>query len=417
MLALAVTWYGDILIAAGAIATLGAAVGYLTGWGRAAAHAVIAIGRRRASGETVEQKSVPAEPDPGQVNVLDAIYGQARATGRRPLFRDLDKQLDLVGVKLRPLAESMPPGLLLPDVAPRGGSFRENDELMVTREGLRYCEDRDQALDLLGRSLAYLARREKPFIPTGDEPRLEVTSEQISGALGLSGTQVALTRLLLYEYEHQAWTSISGDGESGWSMTVEAEYVRRFRGVRDGAQYLRAREGESFEHQLDEEEAIPRFTLICDPPSSLALDSEPTVMRVENRGPSDTFEATVVEITCATQPPTPWHIRWRGIETETKEILTGAHWVLEIARDDALHGAQQADWTPGFVFLQPAGREVFVAAAGLGSTGARYGLPMRVRIRVTPRSQPERFIENVVTLQLTERGRMVLWDRHRVPIH
>jgi hypothetical protein len=106
----------------------------------------------------------------------------------------------------------------------------------------------------------------------------------MSDALGLSAAQAALARLLLYEYEWPAWTSISGDGESAWSITVEAEYVRRFRGVRNGAQYQRAREGESFEHQFDEEEAIPRFTLICDPPSSLALDSQLVVMTVENHG-------------------------------------------------------------------------------------------------------------------------------------
>jgi hypothetical protein len=58
-----------------------------------------------------------------------------------------------------------------------------------------------------------------------------------------------------------------------------------------------------------------------------------------------------VKITSASQAPTPWHIRWRGTNTETKEILTAAHWVLEIARDDALHGAQEGNWTPGFVFL------------------------------------------------------------------
>jgi hypothetical protein len=51
---------------------------------------------------------------------------------------------------------------------------------------------------------------------------------------------------------------------------------------------------------------------------------------------------------------------------------------------------------------------------GPSAVGARYGLPMRMRIRVTPRSQPQRALETVVTLQITERGLNVLWDRHRV---
>jgi hypothetical protein len=195
---------------------------------------------------------------------------------------------------------------------------------------------------------------------------------------------------------------------------VACEYIRRFRGVRNGNQYLRAREGESFAHQLDAEEALPSFTLICNPPSSPRLDGEPLVIRLENDGPSETFEATIVEITTSEPAPTPWHVRWRGSAEQTKEILTGGHWVLEIAREDALHGAHEGQWTPGFLFLKPHDEEVFVAHAGLGTGGARYGLPMRVRIRVTPRSQPQYSLENVVTLQITEQGVNVLWDRHLV---
>jgi hypothetical protein len=88
--------------------------------------------------------------------------------------------------------------------------------------------------------------------------------------------------------------------------------------------------------------------------------------------------------------------------------------VLEIARDDALRGMTESNLTPGFIFLQPEGRELFVAQTGPSAIGARYGLPMRVRIRVTPRSQAERSLETVVTLQITEQGRTVLWDALRV---
>jgi hypothetical protein len=138
------------------------------------------------------------------------------------------------------------------------------------------------------------------------------------------------------------------------------------------------------------------------------------VLRVENPGPPETFEATVVEITGAEQAPTPWHVRWRGSADQRQEIVSGGHWVLEIARDDAVHGASENNWTPGFVFLQANDKEVFVAPSGLGTTGSRYGTPMRVKLRVTPRSQPQRSLENVVALQITEQGRQVLWDRWRV---
>jgi hypothetical protein len=354
-----------------------------------------------------------SEPSEEQRRVLDAVHEHFRASGRRVAFSELDKQLDLQGIALRPLAESMPPGLLLPVVASRGGFYRGSDELMVTREGLRYCTRGAEALDLLACGLAYLAKREKPFVPSASERELLVTSAQAASALHLTESELRQLLAMLHEYEHQVCPRSSSDDTGAWEIAVACEYVRRFRGIRDGDQYLRAREGESFAHQLDTEEAIPRFTLIGQQPSSLALDSEPVVMRVENQGPTESFEATVEEITCAQQPPTPWHVRWRGVPEQSQEISSGGHWVLEIAHDDALHGAEKGPWTPGFVFLQPHDREVFVAHT-LGSGDARYGLPMRVKIRVTPRSDPQRSLENVVTLQITMQGRGVLWDRMRV---
>jgi hypothetical protein len=353
------------------------------------------------------------EPSEEQRRVLDAVYEHFRSSGRRVLFSELDKQFDLQGVALRPLAEAMPPGRLLPVVASRGGFYRDSDELMVTREGLRYCTQGAEALDLLARGLAYLAKREKPFVPSASERELLVSSAQAASALHLTASELRQLLAMLHEYEHQVCPRSTSDDTGAWEIAVGCEYVRRFRGIRDGDQYLRALEGESFAHQLDAEDAIPRFTLIGQQPASMKLDAEPVVMRVENQGPTETFEATVEEITCAERPPTPWHVRWRGVPQQSQEISSGGHWVLEIARDDALHGADQGALTPGFVFLQPDNGEVFVANT-LGSGEARYGLPMRVKIRVTPRSDPQRSLENVVTLQITMQGRNVLWDRMRV---
>jgi hypothetical protein len=357
--------------------------------------------------------SALTQPSDEQVRVLNALFDHLWARGERVTFRELDKQLDIEGLELRPLAESMPPGLMLPVVASRGGFFRDDDQMMVARDGLPYCEHGSEALDLLGRALAYLAKREKPFVPTATERDLRITSQEMAHAVGLTVVELKRVRLIFEEYEWQARTSMGGDDQE-WSVTVACEYVRRFRGVRDGDQYLRALSGESFAHQLDAEEAQPRFTLICNPPSSRSLGDDPIVLRVENQGPSEAFEATVVEITTSEPAPTPWHVRWRGSTEHAQEILTGGHWVLELARQDALRGAEEGSWTPGFVFLQPQQREVFVAHTGLGSTGARYGLPMRVKVRVTPRSRPERSLENVISLQITEQGLNVLWDRHTV---
>lgn len=410
---LAVSWYKDVLIAAGAIVTIGAAVGYLTSWGRGVLRGALALRSRRAQRQAVAPAT--AEPSPAQVRILNAVHEHFRTYGRRAVFRELDKQLDLQGVKLRPLAESMPRGLLLPNVASRGGFFRDDDELVVTREGLRHCDRGQEALDLLARSLAYLAKREKPFVPTTAEPELMVTDVEIGKDLRLTPTQLEQVWLMIDDYEWQAYTRSSRAENGSWDVSVKLEHVRRFRGIRDGEQYLRVIAGESFEHQLNAEEAVPRFTLICDIPESLDLDSDPVELRIENDGPSDTFEATVLEVTNALQAPSPWHIRWHGTADQTKEILSDAHWVLDIARGDPLH-MSDGHWTPSFVFLQPNDMEVLVTPKGLGATPSRYGLPMRVKIRVTPRSQPQRFLENVVTLWFTGQGRHVLWDQHRVPL-
>jgi hypothetical protein len=360
------------------------------------------------------QDTQHADPSAEQRRVLNAVHEHLREGGRRPTFRELDKLLDLDGLALRPLAESMPAGLLLPVVASRGGMFRDEDELMVTREGLRYCEHGAEELDLLARSVAYLAKREKPFVPSDAQRELKVTSDELGPALGLTATELQQVRLMLQEYEWQASTSAGSQDRGPWWVTVACEYVRRFRGVRDGDQYLRALSGESFAGQLEADEALARFALIGETPSSSGLDGHPILLRVENHGPSETFEAAVVEITNAPHAPTPWHVRWRGETQQGKEILGGGHWVLEIARDDSLHGLKENAPTPGFLFPQPGDRELFLAQTGPSVVGARYGLPLRVRIRVTPRAQPQRSLETVVTLQISERGLGVLWDRLRV---
>jgi hypothetical protein len=58
---------------------------------------------------------------------------------------------------------------------------------------------------------------------------------------------------MLNEYEWPARRGLGRAPNGEWNVTVDAENVRRFRGIRNGGEYLRARAGESFEHQLDAE--------------------------------------------------------------------------------------------------------------------------------------------------------------------
>lgn len=76
---------------------------------------------------------------------------------------------------------------------------------MVTLEGIRYCDGGNEAVDLIARVLAYMARREKAFMPTDDQPDLTVRSEEVRQALGLSSLQVAQARHLLDMFEPHVW--------------------------------------------------------------------------------------------------------------------------------------------------------------------------------------------------------------------
>jgi len=411
---LGLVWYDDVLIAAGVIATLGGAYTALKVWGKDLASAF-----RSLRGIAHRRRSLPdpagrQEPTQEQVRVLNTVYEYFLDNAKRAPFRMLDKQLDLQGIKLRPLAESMPPGLLSPDVSRRGGFYRDEDDLLVTVEGLRYCIEGKEALDLFARALAYMAKREKPFVPSGAVSELLLSGPEFRQELRLTPQELEQLWLMLNEYEWHARRGLGRAPDGEWHVVVDTENVRPFRGIRNGDEYLRARAGESFEHQLDAEEAVVRFTLIADTPS-FELDGSLVTLTVENEGPGDEFEATVGLVTNARQAQTPWYVRWRGTNQQSKEILTGGHWVLEICRDDSTHGYDEKNYTPGWVFLLPDG-EMFVAPDGLGVLGMPYGYPMRVTIRVTPRSQPQRALEDTVTVQITQQGKQVLWDYHRVPL-
>ncbi len=251
--ALGLVWYGKALIAAGVIATLGGAYTALEIWGQDLAAAL-----RSFRGIADRHRSLPApegrqEPTREQVRVLNAIYEYFRDNAKRAPFRMLDKQLDLQGLKLRPHLESMPSGLLFPDVRQRGGFFRDDDDLLVTVDGLPYCAGGTEALDLFAWALGYMAKCEKPFIPSGAVPELVISGREFQQELRLTPQQLEQLWLMLNEYEWSARRGLGRAPNGEWNVTVDAEKVRRFRGIRNGGEYLRARAGESFEHQLDAE--------------------------------------------------------------------------------------------------------------------------------------------------------------------
>jgi hypothetical protein len=254
MTVLALTWHGyytALLAGASLIGVVGGALAYLTAWGRSTYDLARRLWRRRQV--KPRDHAHPKELTPEQVRVLNAVYDYFLEHGKPAPFWAIDKLLDREGLLLRPHAESMPHGLLMPDVARRGGFFRPEDELMVTVDGLRYCEGGMATLDLLARVLAFMAKLEKAFMPTSSEPKLVVKAAEVKKELGLSPVELEQAYLLIDQFESRTWTNATPGTNEGWSITLNLEGVRRFRGIRDGAEYLLARAGaQSFAHRLEE---------------------------------------------------------------------------------------------------------------------------------------------------------------------
>jgi hypothetical protein len=420
MTVLAIAWHGyytALLAVAGLIGVIGAAVAYLTAWGRSIYDLARRLWHRHQA--KAHDHEHPEEPTAEQVRVLNAVYQYFLEHGKPAPFWTIDKLLDREGMRLREQLESLPRGLLTPDISRRGGFFRSDDELMVTVEGLRYCDGGMATLDLLARALGFMAKLEKAYIPTPSQNHPVVRAADVKMALGLSPVELERVRFLFHEFELHMWTGATVGVNGEWDVTLNSENIRRFRGVNDGADYLLARGGtQSFAHRLDEEEARrPRFTLVGNEVIAAPFGSGPICLRVENEGPTDEFEATVIAVEGATKAMPPWYVRWRGSQDRRQEILPGAYWMLELceatvaSETDSDHSG---GGTPGWRFLRPDG-EAFVVPDGLDLREPFPGAVMRITIKVTPGSRLEWALESTATLMLSGRTAGVRWDHPRVP--
>ncbi len=75
---------------------------------------------------------------------------------------------------------------------------------MVTVEGLHYCLGGKSTLDLLACVLAFMAKREKAFVPTSSQPDLVVRFDEVKNELGLSSLELAQARVLVSQFEPRA---------------------------------------------------------------------------------------------------------------------------------------------------------------------------------------------------------------------
>jgi hypothetical protein len=158
---------------------------------------------------------------------------------------------------------------------------------------------------------------------------------------------------------------------------------------------------------------VPRFALVTSQ-VDYHLGGAPVTLSVENHGPSDEFEAAVVALQGSDDAVTPWYIRWSNSQFQHQEILIEHHWVLELCSDDTDAGEDLGIWTPVWRFFRPKGDDLLIVPDYTGSADRRYAGPIRVTVRVTPRSNPKWAQSNTVTLSLSDRGRTVSWDHFRV---
>ena len=171
--------------------------------------------------------------------------------------------LDREGLQVRPLVESMPPGLMLPDIQAMSHQWfpRANDELRVQIAGLAYCDDTEADLELITRAVRYLADRERAYVlPSLSNPQpLLVSSDELRTHLGLTDEQAERVYGLLTTFE---WRVLDGGGGNPqqWSYQIDVEEVRRYRNVGTPSEYLAARR-EADRPQLVELPPLPSFKL------------------------------------------------------------------------------------------------------------------------------------------------------------
>jgi hypothetical protein len=184
-----------------------------------------------------------AEPTPDHQRLLKAIWTSFRHEHQWPKFVGIDQILDREGLGARQLIATMPAGLMVPDVQAMSHLYSPNasDELRVKVPALQFCDDTEAELALLARLVRYIADRERAFVlPSLSEPTpLIVTSDEARRDLGLVDEEVARAWALLSTFETRMWGG--GGNPEAWSLQIDIEEARRYRGVDSPESYVAAR--------------------------------------------------------------------------------------------------------------------------------------------------------------------------------
>lgn len=184
------------------------------------------------------------EPTLDQQRLLDAIWQGFRGEDSWPSYSGIDQVMDREGLQARSLIESMPRGLMYPDIGALSHRWfpRPQDQLRLQVAGLRYCHDTEDDLKLLARLLRYFADREKSraLASLSNPEPFRIRSSEAAADLALSAEQVARAYHLLDSFEWRVRGSGGGNPDD-WSWEIDVEEVRRYRDVETTADYLQAR--------------------------------------------------------------------------------------------------------------------------------------------------------------------------------
>jgi predicted nucleotide-binding protein len=176
--------------------------------------------------------------------VLQTIYEEFKPTGKWPTFQHLDIVLDQArGLVVEPVLTSLRPALVRLYTP-----IRPHSEVTLRIAGLAHCGGSEEDLALFGQALQWTVEKEREFRPaspyqveqqivTSDEAAKEwrEAGQEVS-ALSLRKAYELLAVELLYE--------VQGSDGTSWQLTLSPR-IRRFRGVRNYLEYLRAIEADA----------------------------------------------------------------------------------------------------------------------------------------------------------------------------
>lgn len=176
--------------------------------------------------------TLPVPSNPRETVALNAVFALFRASGRWPLFADLDRYLDARG---EPSGEEvlleMRPGLLY-GVGPYSRPIRNDQPVGLTLAGLAACEGSAEDVTIFLQLVGLAATMESGREPGSPEPTItpDIASRHLR--LPAAGRSDLLDRAgEVLGAEQWGWTGWGRDAETAvWSFSFDRR-VRRFRGV------------------------------------------------------------------------------------------------------------------------------------------------------------------------------------------